>query len=1228
MAISAEDKNFLVSLYVGYFNRAPDPAGLQFWIDQVEAGRDTNTIAADFAASPEAKSLYPFLTTPDVSSPTSFITAVYANLFNRAPDAAGQAFWEAQLSSGAVSPADAIDAIIKGATTAPDATILANKNVVGLDFATDAGNTPGFTFDLDGASGSAAKDAISGVTEDSATVTAAQAATDAYLSGVASPGQTFTLTENADTFVGTANDDVFNAPVIAAGGAVNQPTLNPLDNIDGGSGTDTLIVETTGNTVVQGTFTNIENLTLLGAGNVNNGGALNVSSFSGEVELQQTNDPLVTLTNVSGQTIIADRMGASTVEVDATATQTSIALESQGAAAAVQFDIDGAKVDSVSLKSDGASGANAITIDNDEAGIATKNSVKNLSVDASAATVVSVDSSALETLTVTGKGLVTLLGDQPSKSVDTTGSEGGATVTLLGNTATFTGGVGKDTMSVGATTKAHNMGGGDDVVGVTSDFGTGGSVDGGDGNDTLSMSSLNAQTLSSNASFEGKFSNFEMLSLLQTAANTTNTVNLANLDDISMVKSAGTAAGTVAGATSETATFDFTGGLKSGQSITITDGTVTQTVTAGTGTLSATAVSDAFVAGFGVDTLDNAYTIVDNGSSITLTATTVGNKDNLAANVTVSAAPIAPGNAVTTAGTADTPATTEKFTLALDAATGIYDASVDTTNDGITIGNGAGAAFTFDAAADVAAAGGVLANALKSAADADADFSAQYTTTVSGTDVVFTSTASGLLADLTLTDVDGELIGETLTKDVDGAALVAGTATVRDITFNAAGLQDGESVTVAGRTVTATGGDLTPDQIAAAFVQGNNGNTVTIGDAVVTGTLAGWTAADSAGGDSKIEITAANAGVNTAVAVSTSAAAASPTPPANIVDGTATGPGGSLNLLNVGTGGTLELTGAINGASSVAVKDAATNAADTFTVALNGAANILNTAALTVASVETINVTTADTNPATDPTAASALNLAATSASAVNVSGNHGVNFTGSTLGAVKTFDASGVTATGAAGATTFSTSSTNLDVTLTGGAGNDVLSGASTTDATKVVTINGGAGNDVIKGGNGKDVLSGGDGNDVITGGAAADNLTGGAGNDIFVLNAFSESVLANRDVITDFSANTFGNDTAGAAGTGADIASQGNFTGDVIDVRGLVTVGASAVDVSVQANAADAQTFIQNQAGGANGIGASLDSSSGLLYMDLVGNDGVIDTVIELTGVSTIDAAAFLVA
>jgi Ca2+-binding RTX toxin-like protein len=185
-------------------------------------------------------------------------------------------------------------------------------------------------------------------------------------------------------------------------------------------------------------------------------------------------------------------------------------------------------------------------------------------------------------------------------------------------------------------------------------------------------------------------------------------------------------------------------------------------------------------------------------------------------------------------------------------------------------------------------------------------------------------------------------------------------------------------------------------------------------------------------------------------------------------------------------------------------------------------------------------------------------------------------------------------------------------------------LDGRSTTDATKVVTIDGGAGNDTITGAAGKDVLVGGEGKDIITGGAAADALTGGAGNDTFVLAVAADSVLAARDVINDFSANTFGNGAAGVAGTGAVTGSAAKFTGDVIDVTAFTVVG---VNVTVQANAADAQTYIQNQTGGANLLGAALDSSTGLLYMDLT-NDGVIDSVIELTGVTTIDAAAFLIA
>ena len=82
------------SLYVGYFGRAGDPSGVNAWVNAINTGKATfSSIAGNFATSPEALNKYPYLTTPFISSPTTFITQVYANLFNRAPDAAGLTFW-------------------------------------------------------------------------------------------------------------------------------------------------------------------------------------------------------------------------------------------------------------------------------------------------------------------------------------------------------------------------------------------------------------------------------------------------------------------------------------------------------------------------------------------------------------------------------------------------------------------------------------------------------------------------------------------------------------------------------------------------------------------------------------------------------------------------------------------------------------------------------------------------------------------------------------------------------------------------------------------------------------------------------------------------------------------------------------------------------------------------------------------------------------------------------
>ncbi len=86
----------------------------------------------------------------------------------------------------------------------------------------------------------------------------------------------------------------------------------------------------------------------------------------------------------------------------------------------------------------------------------------------------------------------------------------------------------------------------------------------------------------------------------------------------------------------------------------------------------------------------------------------------------------------------------------------------------------------------------------------------------------------------------------------------------------------------------------------------------------------------------------------------------------------------------------------------------------------------------------------------------------------------------------------------------------------LLGSEGNDQLFGNRGPDI-----IDGGNGDDILFGGRGFDTLTGGAGNDLLAGDRLRDVLTGGPGSDRFVLNpSLSDTVLANADVITDFSA------------------------------------------------------------------------------------------------------------
>lgn len=147
-------KEEVAKLYVATFNRAPDSAGLNYWIN--DSGLKLSQIAQSFFEQGETQTLYPASTTN-----RNFIASVYQNLFNRNPDSAGWDYWEEQLTLKVVSKSRFIEAIINGALGS-DVTILSNKTEVGIAFADKGLNDT-----------TKAKQLISTITDDSSTVTTA-----------------------------------------------------------------------------------------------------------------------------------------------------------------------------------------------------------------------------------------------------------------------------------------------------------------------------------------------------------------------------------------------------------------------------------------------------------------------------------------------------------------------------------------------------------------------------------------------------------------------------------------------------------------------------------------------------------------------------------------------------------------------------------------------------------------------------------------------------------------------------------------------------------------------------------------------------------------------------------------------------------------------------------------------------------------------------------------------
>lgn len=111
-------------IYQAAFNRPADPAGLGYWIENLQRGMTVEQIAAGFVASDEFRSTY-----GNSPSNREIATRFYQNVLGRTPDPAGLDYWVNVLDTGIATVPNVLAAF---ADSAENKTLLAPKFADGI----------------------------------------------------------------------------------------------------------------------------------------------------------------------------------------------------------------------------------------------------------------------------------------------------------------------------------------------------------------------------------------------------------------------------------------------------------------------------------------------------------------------------------------------------------------------------------------------------------------------------------------------------------------------------------------------------------------------------------------------------------------------------------------------------------------------------------------------------------------------------------------------------------------------------------------------------------------------------------------------------------------------------------------------------------------------------------------------------------------------------------------
>ncbi|MFZ5472459.1 MAG: beta strand repeat-containing protein [Pseudomonadota bacterium] len=390
------------------------------------------------------------------------------------------------------------------------------------------------------------------VTAPTAVSVASAATTDVSLTNKSVGNADASVTVNGGknvtlTLEGTTNDSDAAAEIVIGGTTAPAGTVTVTSKFTGADNDNGPDIEITGGTVVTVT----ESL----------GNAVNTTNTHGNVKVTGTSATTAVTVNqdraaaasatvagkVNGTVTIADANAASTTAAGTIATVTlnsyGNSTINSGALTTVNLSGTGGTlgitagalttpvVNTLALNVNDLAAA-AITIDNDYKTL-------NITGSSKAATIANVTGGGVTTLNVAGDAKVTLTNNTFAAltSVVSTNTAGVTLgTTALGAGVAFTGGAGDDSIILSNNfTKAITMGAGNDTVTVGgTTIGTGGSVAAGDGTDTVVMTSAQAATFDNDATFNTKFTGFEVLRLSD-ALGAATTLNIAGLNNVTKV---------------------------------------------------------------------------------------------------------------------------------------------------------------------------------------------------------------------------------------------------------------------------------------------------------------------------------------------------------------------------------------------------------------------------------------------------------------------------------------------------------------------------------------------------------------------------------------------------------------------------------------------------------------------------------------------------------------------